>query len=161
MEEYHENYVKQLSHLLSICNDGKEGYKKAAEEVHSAQLKEIFLRNSADRERMAEELKIKIRQFGGHANDEKGDNVGKLHRTYMAFKTALASRQKDDQAVLQSVRGGEEAALEAYDDVLQGEILNTSLKPFLTGQRTQVSQNFYEIDKIYFSEFKTSPDLNL
>lgn len=159
METYHEDYLKQLRHLLLICNDGKEGYEKAAEEVHSTHLKEIFLRSAAERERMAEELKEKITQFGGHENDEDGDITGKLHRTFMSIKAAFTGKGKDDQAVLLSVRTGEEAALEAYDGTLQGEILNTPLKPFLTGQRTQISQAFYEVDKIYFDQFKSSPEL--
>ena len=160
MEVYHENYAKQLSRLLHVVNDGKEGYKTAAEEVHSTELKELFINKSDERARIAEELKEKIREYGGHDNDEDGDHSGKLHRSFMAFKAAFTAKHKDDQAVLQSVRTGEEAALGAFDDVLQGEILNTNLKPFITGLRLQISEDFYFVDKMYFDRFNSSPELN-
>lgn len=159
MQEYVENYEKQLERLLLICNDGIEGYRKAAEEVHSAELKELFLKNSSEREQMAAELKKHIKELGGDADNKQGDSAGKLHRNWMAIKAAFTSKHKDDQAILESCRTGEEAALEAYDDVLQGSILSTNLKTFLMGQRTAISQAFYYIDKLYFDRFKTSPEV--
>jgi uncharacterized protein (TIGR02284 family) len=154
MGKYGENYIKQLQHLLTIVNDGKEGYKKAAEEIDSKPLKEVFNRFFSQRGKMAEELKMKIDELGGNAENTGGDFQGALHRSWMSVKTALT--KNDDQAILESCRHGDLIALDVYDDVLQGDILETDLKPFLMRQRLQIHEAFMEIDRLYFNLFKPS-----
>lgn len=153
--EKHEDYKKQLKHLLRIVNDGKEGYKHAAEQAHSGKLKELFRRYAGERNEMADELKAHI---GPHEElGEGGDAKGAFHRAFMSLKTVLSSNEKDDRAILESCREGDRAALDAFDDILQGTILETDLKPFLTGLRYRISKAFNEIDSLYFEGFK-EPD---
>jgi uncharacterized protein (TIGR02284 family) len=158
MEQYPENYAKQLERLLTIVNDGKEGYKKASEHAHSPELKDLLMRYSEERAQMSGEIKEKLRTLGGHTENQAGDNAGFLHRAMMAFKTAITKDEKDDQAVLETCRTGDQAALETFDDILQGSILNSDLKAFITNQRYKISQAYYEMDKLYFQLFKTSPE---
>jgi len=151
MEFYHENYKKQLKHLLDVINDGKAGYKYAAQHVHSDYLRDLFHRFIQDREEMAGELQAHI---GSYAEDDDGGVKGAFHRAIMAIKTALTKDEKDDRVILESCREGDRAALDAFDDVLQGTILETELKPFLTGLRYRISQAFNEVDKLYFDGFE-------
>jgi uncharacterized protein (TIGR02284 family) len=159
MEQYRENYTHQLEHLLAIVNDGKEGYRKAAEKVHSSELKDQLFRYSEERVKMAEEFKEKLSKMGGKTGNTEGDNAGAIHRALMAFKTAFTREAKDDQAVLETCRTGDQAALDSFDEILQGSILETDLKPFLIHQRYIVSKAFYDIDKLYFERFKTGPEV--
>jgi uncharacterized protein (TIGR02284 family) len=157
MEQYPENYKRQLEHLLNIVNDGKEEYREAAEHAQAALLKETFLRHSNERKHMAEELKERLSYMGGDTDNEEGDNSGLIQRAITSVKTALSGN--NDQAMLESCRTADRNALEAYDEVLQGSILETDLKAFLTGQRFLISQAYYEVDKLYFSKFKTDPEI--
>ncbi len=159
MEQYPENYTKQLQRILLIINDGKEGYAKAAEQATSNHLRELFISYSNQRRDMALELKEKIEKMGGKAENNEGDKAGSVHRAMMSFKTAFTSDKKDDQAILETCRTGEQAALDVFDDILQGSILETDLKGFITGLRMQVSQAYYEMDKLYFERFNSSPEV--
>ena len=152
MEYNPDDYKKPLKKLLEIVNDGKEGYKHAAEQVHSGKLKELFEGYAAERSEMAEKLKAKI--GSDEKLDKDGDTKGAFHRTLMSIKTALAKDEKDDRVILESCREGDRSALDAFDDVLQGTILETDLKPFLTGLRYQISKAFNEVDRLYFEGFK-------
>jgi uncharacterized protein (TIGR02284 family) len=152
METYRENFVPQLQRLFSILNDGKEGYRKAAQETHSGELRQLFLQFSESRQRLADELGRRIIEAGGTPDHPSGGILGDLHRHWMLLKTALTA--SDDQVILETCRNGDLAALDAYDDILQGAILETSLKPFLMNQRIDVHQQFLEVDKLYFSLFK-------
>lgn len=159
MEQYPENYSRQLEHLLALVNDGKEGFKKASEIVSTQELKEKLLAYSEQRAQMADEFREQIMKLGGEARNREGDKAGMVHRAIMYFKTAFTKADKDDQAVLETCRTGDQAALDAFDDVLQGSILETNLKPFLVHQRYLISMALYDIEKLYFDRFKTKPEV--
>lgn len=153
METYRENFIPQLQHLYSILNDGKEGYRKAAQETSNPNLKELFRQLSDSRDKLAADLKKRLAESGGTADGgHSGGLLGEFHRHWMRLKTAFSAN--DDQVILETCRNGDLAALDAYDDTLQGAILETSLKPFLMNQRIDVHQQFLEIDRLYFSQFK-------
>lgn len=155
---YHENYIKQLQRLLHIISDSFKGYKEAEKDVESADLKELFRQIASERESMTEQLRERIARYGGNADIQGSDILGTLHRSWMGIKTAMT--HKTDQTVLESCRNGDQAALDTFDDILQGDLLNdTEMKTFLTGQRFAVSQTFMELDRRYFSLFKADPSL--
>ena len=158
MEQYPENYTRQLKQLLAIINDSIEGFKMAAEKTNSAELRDIFLRYVRQREEMSAELKEKIAGMGEAAENDHGDYQGEAHRSLLNFKLAFTKGDKDEQAILETCRTGEHFALDTYDDILQGSILETDLKPFLMDQRLKISEAFDEMDRLYFSNFKKSPE---
>ena len=154
MKSYSENYIKQLQRLLTIVNDGKEGYLKAAADIESPSLKEKFTNFSNDRKEIANELEAKITEMGGTATNRDGDTIGLMHRSWLSIKTALTKH--DEQAVLETCRNGDQASLDVYDDILQGTILESDLKPFIMHQRLKINEAFMELDKLYFYLFSKS-----
>lgn len=155
---YPENYIGQLKRLLQIILDSRKGYQEAASMVESQELKEAFGRVAAERETLATALKDRIAQYGGNPDDLSGDFLATLHRSWMGIKTAMTKRT--DQTILESCRNGDQAALDAFDDVLQGDLLNDSnLKTFLVVQRHKINEAFMEMEERYFKLFKKDPTI--
>jgi len=148
--ENNKKIVDNLSHLLSIINDGKEGYKNAAENADSAELKALFTTYSIQRAEFEMQLKSLIRQFGGDADNQHGGPLGALHRTWIDIKTALTPN--DNSAVLGAAITGENAAIKAYDEVLNDENLTFELRQELIAQREDIHEclrNIQNLEKQY------------
>ncbi|WP_374164184.1 PA2169 family four-helix-bundle protein [Arcticibacter sp. MXS-1] len=155
---YPENYTRQLQTLLRLVEDSSEGYKTAAEHASSQEFIELFRGFAAEREMLAEELRERIARYGVHAEEPGSDFMASLHRSWMGIKTAMT--KKDDQAVLESCRNGDQSVLDAYDDMMQGDLLNdTDMKTFLSGQRYTINRAFMDLDKRYFDLFKKDPSI--
>ena len=152
---YSESYIKKLNGLLHLVNDSNKGYKEAVARADSQDLKDLFSHIAQQRESLARELEDRIHSYSG---DVKAGSEFKasLHRSWMGIKTAMT--KKDDQAVMESCRNGDQVVLDAYDDMLQGDLLNdTSMKTFLMGQRLIINEAFMEIDRRYFDLFNQNP----
>jgi uncharacterized protein (TIGR02284 family) len=128
----------KLAHLLSICNDGKEGYQKAAENVEDAYLKGIFLAYANERSTFATELKSLLIQIVGEHDKKEGGPAGFIHRVWMDIKSALSG--KDRAAILKACITGDTSALNAYDEVLENEELATHYKMLLNKQRQEIAE---------------------
>jgi len=154
---YSENYHKQLQRLYRILQDGQKGYAEAAEHVKSPDLKALFEKIASEREALANQMGSKMAEFGYDPNGHD-DALGVLHRGWMSIKASITSNT--DQNILESCRNGDQAALDAFDDVLQGEILyDTELKSFLMEPRLKINETFVHLDKRYFDMFKKDPSL--
>ena len=75
--------IADLKGLVTIVNDGKEGYKEAAEKVKSMELKAMFMEFSMERSTYEDDLKSHILQHGGQSSNEEGGFFGALHRTWI------------------------------------------------------------------------------
>ena len=138
--------TNQLTLLLGICNDGKEGYKNAASNADSAELKALFTTYSIQRSEFAMDLKTCIRQSGGDPDNEKGGPLGALHRTWMDIKTAFTSN--DDKAILDACITGEKAAVESYDKALERTDLSPNTRQMLISQRADISESLRNIENL-------------
>jgi len=148
--ENNKKIISNLTHLLAIVNDGKDGYKNAAENADSAELKALFTTYSIQRAEFEMQLKSLIRQFGGDADNQHGGPLGALHRTWIEIKTALTPN--DNSAVLGAAVTGETAAVKAYDDVLNDGSLTYDLRHELLAQREDINEclrNVQNLEKQY------------
>jgi uncharacterized protein (TIGR02284 family) len=132
MENNNEQLVSDLKELLSICNDGKEGYRNAAENVDAPELKSLLTTYSIQRSEYASVLKTAIQQLGGDPDNEIGGPLGVLHRAWIDIKTAFTTN--DNKAVLEACVTGEKAAEEAYDKVILNSPLEATLRSKLIDQ---------------------------
>ncbi|WP_423147318.1 ferritin-like domain-containing protein [Rubrolithibacter danxiaensis] len=146
MSNQNENLVEGLKHLLSIANDGKEGYKNAAENADAGELKALFTTYSIQRSEFADVLKTCIQQNGGDPDNTGGGPLGVLHRTWIDIKTALTGN--DNKAVLDAVITGEKAAVEAYDKVLQDVNIQPELMQILSTQRDEIREAMEHIQRL-------------
>jgi uncharacterized protein (TIGR02284 family) len=138
METRNEELIDGLKHLLHIANDGKEGYKTAADDADSAELKALCTTYSIQRSEFEMELKSCIRQLGADSDNDSGGPLGAIHRVWMDIKTAVTGN--DNHAILDACITGEKAAVEAYDKVLLNSSLPQEMRETLTSQRSSISE---------------------
>jgi uncharacterized protein (TIGR02284 family) len=136
--------ISDLKELLSIVNDGKEGYESASEATDTIELQGVFLKYSAQRAGYAADLKAHIATHGGDAENESGGILGVLHRTWIDIKKTLSSRE--DTAILEAILTGEEAAIEKYDKYIADYIDHADHIELLKTQRAGVLEALKEVE---------------
>ena len=144
--ETRKKTIENLRHLLSIVNDGKEGYRNAAENADAPELKALLTTYSIQRSEFEMQLKSCMHKLGGEADNVHGGPLGALHRTWIDIKTALTPN--DNYAVLSAAITGEKAALNAYDDALVESDLNYDLRQTLLSQREEINECLKNIEKL-------------
>jgi uncharacterized protein (TIGR02284 family) len=138
-----EAVVNDLKTLLSLVNDGKEGYQHAAEITDKPELITLFLRLEGERIVYASELKEHIARHGGEADNENGGVLGGLHRTWITVKQLLTS--KEDKAVLEAIVTGEQAAIAKYDEYIADYADHADHLELLKGQRAGIESALNEV----------------
>jgi len=146
MENINDKTVTGLKHLVSICNDGKEGYRNAAENCDAPELKALFTTYSIQRSEFEMVLKSCIHELGANADNESGGPLGVLHRTWIDIKTALTPN--DNKAVIEACITGEKAAIEAYEKVLQDAGLSLETHQILATQRRDIKECLANISNL-------------
>lgn len=144
--ETNNEIISDLKDILSIVNDGKEGYETASDSTSTIELKGIFLKYAEQRTTYAAELKAHILTHGAEAENETGGVLGALHRTWIDIKQALAS--EEDSAILNAIITGEKAAIEKYDKYIKNYVDHADHIQLLQTQRAGVQQALTEIETL-------------
>ncbi|SEA46871.1 ferritin-like domain-containing protein [Pedobacter hartonius] len=144
--ETNKEIISDLKELLSIVNDGKEGYESSAEASEKIELQGVFLKYAAQRALYAEELRAHIATHGGDADNESGGVLGALHRTWIDIKQALSS--KEDVAILEAIVTGEKAAIDKYDEYISDYADHADHIDLLKKQRDGVLEALKEIESL-------------
>ncbi|HEY0056670.1 MAG TPA: DUF2383 domain-containing protein [Pedobacter sp.] len=148
---YHENYIKQLQRLLNSVIESQKKYIDAADHIDSADFKNLFNRYADERTNMISELKDAIQKLSGSTPDVSAADVNSHHFN----STHTTTDTKKDQEILSKLRNSEKDALDVYDDILQGSILEVfNLKTLIMSQRLTISNALTEIDQRYFDLYK-------
>lgn len=108
--------VSTLNDLIETCRDGMNGFKEAAENVKSLDLKNLFTQISNERAKCVQELQLEVRRLGGEA-EKTGTTAGALHRVWMDVKGTLTG--KDDHTILVECERGEDSAVDAYKETIK------------------------------------------
>ncbi|WP_131539373.1 ferritin-like domain-containing protein [Pedobacter nototheniae] len=144
--ENNNEIISDLKGLISIVNDGKEGYQSASEATDSLELKAIFLKYAAERKAYELELKAHLVSHGAESENEDGGLLGVLHRAWIDVKEALSS--KEDAAILGAIETGETAAIEKYDSVLKDPKTHADHLDLLNKQRDGIQNALTEIKSL-------------
>ena len=111
--------TSMLNDLIETSKDGENGFRSAAEDAKSAELKASFLRRAEDCAKGASELQQLVSRMGG--NPEQGGSVaGAMHRGWMDLKAKVAHR--DDLAILEECERGEDVAKAKYRKALDASL---------------------------------------
>lgn len=149
-----ENFGKPLNRLMKICLETKEIYLNAAEQTNNPELKNRFRAIAERRGEIARDLEHEI---GAHSRvhpEEKGDLLEFLHRSWMGLKAAIPHMgSSGEKGIIETCRDNDQAALDVFDDELQGDILYSNLKTCLVKCRTAISEDFQDIDRLYLEHF--------
>jgi uncharacterized protein (TIGR02284 family) len=120
--------------LMEICRDGEDGYLHAASAVTDTATKNYFKEMSLERKGFVQELKQLAERLGEREPDTTGTVAAMLHRTWFAAKADIGL---GDQAVLNSVESGEDAAKKAYEKAM-AVALPDDVRPILQNQAQRV-----------------------
>jgi uncharacterized protein (TIGR02284 family) len=116
MKMTNETALSVLNDLVEICKDGQHGFRTAAEDAKDSELARIFTEFSTQRTSFIAELQDRVRSLGGDP-EKSGSATGKLHRTWIDLKSAVATNEP--HAVLAECERGEDAAVKAYRQALE------------------------------------------
>ena len=130
-----------LNQLIETCRDGERGFLYATDYVKDSLLKAIFTEAASQRQRFAADLLPHAQRLGG-ANESDGTTAAALHRGWMTIKDTLTGH--DAKAILREAERGEEAALAAYKDALEG-MLPPAARDMIERQYRDVRQTYHRI----------------
>jgi uncharacterized protein (TIGR02284 family) len=131
-----------LNQLIETCRDGERGFLYATDYVKDTLVKAIFTEAASQRQRFAADLLPHAQRLGG-ANESDGTTTAALHRGWMTIKDTLTGH--DAKAILREAERGEEAALAAYKDALEG-MLTPAARDMIERQYEDVRQT---LDRIH------------
>ena len=106
-----------LEHLVEICRDGERGFRAAAQYVHTPLLKDLFAELAEQRQTFVHDLEPHLNRLGG-STLSSGSRAGAVHRGWMNVKAHVPGHQ--DQTIVTEAERGENAAIKAYDEALNG-----------------------------------------
>ena len=112
-----------LHHLIDVCKDGERGFRTAADHVSDKTLKSLFTDLATERKGFAEALLPHLQRLGGPP-DAEGTSAGRFHRQWMVLKGYVPGRH--DHHIVAEAERGEQAALDAYEDALNGMLPPTA-----------------------------------
>jgi uncharacterized protein (TIGR02284 family) len=134
MEKSTEEVITQLNKIVEINNDRIEGYETALGETTDSALKSLFTEMASRSRGFKSELTSEVTSLGGKPT-EGTKNTGKLFRIWMDVKAALTDA--DRKKIIDSCERGEDAALQAYDEVLKSDAsFSETQRSMITRQRT-------------------------
>ena len=128
---------KVTKDIMETLADGRDGFLKGAEkltETKTSELAEAFRQYGAQRAAFYDELDEMAATYGDDI-EETGSTAAAMHRGWMAIKDALAG--SSPTGVLEAAIGGENHAVNAYEDALK-EDLSPALRDVLARQQAEV-----------------------
>lgn len=132
--------VDTLNELTLFINDRIEGYKTAAHETKDAE-NQVFYQSLVQQ---SEQFVNELNGFAISAGGDKEDSTtlkGKFYRGFMDAKALVTARS--EQSILDSNIYGEEWALKAYREALEGGELPEAARAAVERQ-FEASQQTYE-----------------
>lgn len=139
-----EKTATLLNSLIEINNDRIEGYERASKETDDRELKSLFSKMTEESRKLRTELNSEVISYDGKPA-EGTRTSGKFYRVWMDVKAAITNH--DPKAILNSCEFGEDAAKEAYDDVLKEDI-TPKTKELIKRQRMVLQQSHDQIKQL-------------
>ncbi len=110
-----EDTISVLNDLIETCKDGENGFRTAAEELKTPQLKSLFREHSQQRAQFGRELQMEVSRLGG-GPEQSGSVAGAVHRGWMNVKSAVTG--DSGKAIIAEAERGEDSARNSYERAL-------------------------------------------
>jgi uncharacterized protein (TIGR02284 family) len=106
-----DDAIHILERLLVACQDGVEGYRRAADDVEDSSVRRFLAHASAEREEVASVLTNELVALG-HKPTHHGSIPGAVHRRWLDALAVLERRATP--AILRECQRGEHETLSAF-----------------------------------------------
>jgi len=131
-------HIALLNDLIQTLKDGQAGFKAAADDVDSHEIRTLFNTLVLQRSKFAGALQA-LAQSQGESQPETGGSVsGALHRGWIDLKAALTS--KDEHAILAECERGEDSAVAHYREALDSEDLPSNVREIIADQFVEIKE---------------------
>lgn len=131
-----------LNDIIQKNEDAIKGYEKAAENANDVGLKNYFRIKSKERKNFLVELKAAAPALDTRDGID-GSVTGSVHRAWMDVKAFFTD--DDDESMLEEAIRGDEAAVEAYNEVLADTHLPSNAASVIRKQRNYIKQDLANI----------------
>jgi uncharacterized protein (TIGR02284 family) len=111
--------ISTLNYLIDTCKDGGDGFRLCAELAANAHLKTLFLDRSRRFAQARFELLALLAEFGGLPTQSLLAHTT-MDRGWRNLKTVILGH--DDELLLAECERGEDSAIRAYRNALDGEL---------------------------------------
>lgn len=130
-----------VNHLLEICNERREGYRKAAENVKDSSLKMLFEKYAQQSQKFAEELT----PFSDKNDPSEAGTriISDTWRVWMDMKSALTNGGRE--ALVEASITGEQAAIRNYEDALEDNDLPVNVRSIVERQLSAIKSAYQDI----------------
>ena len=108
--------ITTLNDLIATCRDGQNGFKEAAENVKSPDLKAFLNQVAAERAQFVNELQLEVGKLGGEPQ-KTGSTTATIRRAWLEIKGTLVGR--DDHSILSECEKAEDSTVDVYKDALK------------------------------------------
>jgi uncharacterized protein (TIGR02284 family) len=103
-----QDYAQAVHDVITVCRDGEQGFRGAAQAVKAPAIKEMFEQYSAQRAQFATELQAAVKALGFETIDPQGLG-GVLYATWINLKGLLTGH--DVHGILVEAERGEDWSL--------------------------------------------------
>jgi uncharacterized protein (TIGR02284 family) len=131
-----QDYAQAVHDVISVCRDGEQGFRGAAQAVNAPAIKEMFEQYSAQRGQFAAELQGAVKALGFETIDPQGLG-GVLYAAWINLK-GLATGH-DVHGILVEAERGEDWSLKTYRTAL-GKTLPPEIAAIMHKQFEQVQE---------------------
>jgi uncharacterized protein (TIGR02284 family) len=130
--------ISTLNDLIETSRDGEAGFRKAAEDSKTPELRTLFASRAAEIGAALMELETQVTALGGTPAGH-GTMSGALHRGWLSLREAVTTR--DDLAILEETEKGEDVAKRRYSEALQASGLLPDVRMVIERQYQGVLRN--------------------
>lgn len=142
-----EKTVSVLNDLLQITNDRVEGFSKVEDKVWDTYsgLKTDYDNMVSNSHKMKSELEGLITERGGQP-DNSTTTAGAIHRAWIDVKNTFSGNK--DEATLENVVFGEEAAIKAYENALESGDLCPESSRVVQDQLHHLKASYHKFENL-------------
>jgi len=131
-----QDYAQAVHDVITVCRDGEQGFRGAAQAVKDPTTKEMFEQYSAQRAQFASELQAAVKALGFETINPQGLG-GVLYAAWINLKGLVTGN--DVHAVLVEAERGEDWSLKTYRTAL-GKTLPPEIAAIIQKQYAQVQE---------------------
>ncbi|MDN3725412.1 PA2169 family four-helix-bundle protein [Aequorivita sp. SDUM287046] len=131
---------EKVNNLIEKNYDAYKGYRKAAEDAESMNLRSYLIEQAENRKEFAQELaRVLLVVDPDFKVATEGSITGSIHRGWIDIKAAVAG--KNDEAILKECIRGDKASIAEYEEFLDN---NRAVMPQIS---STIQQQLAEIRK--------------
>jgi len=131
-----QEYAQAVHDVITVCRDGEQGFRGAAQAVNAPTMKEMFEQYSAQRAQFATELQTAVKALGFETIDPQGLG-GVLYAAWINLKGLVTGH--DVHGILVEAERGEDWSIKTYRTAL-GKSLPPEIASIVQKQFEQVQE---------------------